>query len=499
MSNTFTEDQEFIFNGYTEGKNVFITGPGGCGKSHVIKSIVEHAKFHNKRINVCAMTGCAAVLLNCGAKTLHSWAGIGLAKGDDNVIITNISSNKYKKRNWMTTDVLIIDEVSMMSKRLFNLLDSIGKRIRRNSKPFGGIQLIFSGDFYQLPPVGDRDNPDNSKFCFESELWDDTFDYQILLDKVFRQTNMDYIDVLQQVREGVLYNSGLKLLNSRLMNNLDDLNNEDDNEEIKPVILHPTKKNVNEINKYQMDNLSGETYKYTYEVEPNENIKNMVKPTITQQEYEVKYMVNNSLFEQELVLKVGTQVMCIANINMDLNICNGTTGVITEFKKGFPYVKLDNGQNYLFIQHTWNSENYPISIKQIPLIHAWAITIHKSQGATLEKAQINLGSSVFTYGQSYVALSRVKSLEGLYITNFNPQRIKANPFVKEFYKRFYDDGDENGDENENGEEVTNIKDILEASRFNKNKDKNKSIKDDIGGFDIPDLYDIEYDTEGYVY
>jgi len=492
----YTEDQQFIFDGYLERNNIFITGPGGCGKSHIIKGIVNHAKINNKKIKVCAMTGCAAVLLNCGAKTLHSWAGIGLGKGDHNEIITNILMNGYKKRNWLSTDILIVDEVSMMSKHLFELLDSIGKRVRRCDKPFGGIQVIFSGDFYQLPPVGDRGNIETSKFCFESERWENTFEYQILLDKIFRQTNTAYIDVLHQVREGNLYKTGLNLLKTRVIKDDADVCNDGRGSvnEIRPVILHPTKKHVNEINNRKMKALDTETILYKYQVEETpENLEknkdkdgyfkplNKAKPSKKQLEQEVKYMINNSLFEAELELKIGSQVMCIANIDMDANICNGSTGVITEFRNGIPFVKLNSGTEYLFMPHVWNSENYAISIKQIPLVLAWAITIHKSQGASLDKAQMNLGSTVFTYGQSYVALSRVRSLEGLYLTSFNPQKIKANPKVKEFYKRFYEEDNEDNEDN-----------ICETS-----------INNELGTTtnmpDMSDFQDIEYDTEGYVF
>ena len=149
---TLTEDQVEIFEAFERGENIFMTGPGGCGKSYMIKHMMQYSK-DAKHTQVCAMTGCAAVLLECGASTLHSWAGIGLCKNtEDHIIITRISMNKYKRKKWKQANILIIDEVSMMSKRLFELLDQIGKKIRNISKPFGGIQVIFSGDFYQLPP-----------------------------------------------------------------------------------------------------------------------------------------------------------------------------------------------------------------------------------------------------------------------------------------------------------------------------------------------------------
>ena len=158
--NTFilSEDQQKVFDLYKKGKNVFMTGPGGTGKSALIRYIVEDAKKNGKKIDVCALTGCAAVLLECNAKTIHSWAGIGLAKESAGIIADKVVNHKRKKKNWMSVQILIVDEVSMLSLKLFETLDLIGKKIKMNKVPFGGIQVIFSGDFFQLPPVGNRDD-----------------------------------------------------------------------------------------------------------------------------------------------------------------------------------------------------------------------------------------------------------------------------------------------------------------------------------------------------
>ena len=171
----YSVEQINAFTAYTQGSNIFITGPGGTGKTALIKYIHKDAIRKGFNIQVCALTGCAAVLLECKAKTLHSWAGIGLGTSSLDQLITKIMKNRYAKDNWKNTDILVVDEVSMMSQKLFELLDAIGKTVRKNSRPFGGIQLIFSGDFYQLPPVGNKNEPDTMKFCFESEFWNETF------------------------------------------------------------------------------------------------------------------------------------------------------------------------------------------------------------------------------------------------------------------------------------------------------------------------------------
>jgi len=170
-----SREQQIAFDKYIGGHNIFITGPGGSGKSALIKMIYKHANSLFKDIHVTALTGCAAVLLNCKAKTLHSWANIGLGNRTIEQLIMKIRKNKFAKALWKGTDILVVDEVSMLSLKMFDMLNAIGKAIRGNFKPFGGIQLIFSGDFYQLPPVGEKEEPDTQRFCFESNDWNSVF------------------------------------------------------------------------------------------------------------------------------------------------------------------------------------------------------------------------------------------------------------------------------------------------------------------------------------
>ena len=431
---------------FEKGNNIFLTGPGGSGKTELIKRIVEIANKKHKRIQVCALTGCAAVLLGCrGSKTIHSWAGIGLASGAFGTVIDRVVKNKYKSEPWRSVDVLVIDEISMMSKKLFDILDSIGRRVRCNAfKPFGGIQIVFSGDFYQLPPVGDNDDEDTSAFCFESARWNEVFGKEniIELKKIFRQSDTNYTNVLNQIRVGKLYKSSYELVMKRVGLKYPETC-------IKPTILVPRRSDAERINSVELAKLSGKESVFKLAVDDfmpssgaasGASAKSKNKMSPEQIEMELKQLRGSIIADDTLVLKVGTQVMCIANIDMDspTPIVNGSQGVVVDIVNGNPKVQfLNGGEPRLLSYHKWTCENNPdIGIKQIPLIHAWSITIHKSQGVTLEMAEIDAGSNIFECGQTYVALSRVKSLDGLYLSAFNPQKIKTNEKVKTFYQSF---------------------------------------------------------------
>lgn len=426
----FSQEQQAVFDAYRTGKNVFMTGPGGTGKSHLIRAIYADAVSMGKAIQVCALTGCAAILLNCNAKTVHSWAKIGLGAGPNEAILQKIQ--KFKKtKPWISTNLLIVDEVSMMSMKIFELLDYLGQKIRKNQRPFGGIQVIFSGDFFQLPPVPDRDDADTGKFCFESSRWSSTFDVQIELKTNFRQSDGDFARILNQIRVGKLYKSGYEMLKSRV-------GQDASGNLVQPIKLFPRKYSVDTINHEQMSKIGDpeQVFKATI-------VKDGVDPHVSPEAIaeEEAYLRKNALFEDEVRLKKGAQVMCIANVDMDVaKICNGSVGIITEFVAtptgSYPLVRFNNGAERIMTRHCWPSENIEgLSIAQVPLILAWAVTIHKSQGATLELMEIDVGSDVFEYGQTYVGLSRARNLEGLYIKSFVPEKIKVNPKVQAFYEK----------------------------------------------------------------
>lgn len=432
--------QQLIIDKFSQHKNVFITGPGGTGKTELIKHIRQLAVDRGVWINVCALTGCAAMLLECNAKTVHSWAGIGIGHGTiaDNVL--KIKRSRFKTQNWRQTDILVIDEVSMMSVRLFDMLDAIGKATRKNQLPFGGIQLIFSGDFFQLPPVGDRDDRDSCRFCFESDQWPIAFakEDHVQLTHNFRQDNIEYVRILNEIRRGRVRRASINLIEQQLNRAIpiDCV--------ITPTKLFPTRRQVDEINVGEFNKLSGNIHEFVVR-EIYDGPMTVKEKSIRQQftpeqvTAELNYIKNSIICDTLLKLKIGSQVMCIANIrddNPEKNLCNGSQGVVVGIQQytGYPVVRYTNHFERIMIPYVWASETIPgLGISQIPLIHAWALTIHKSQGATMAYAEIDVGVNVFECGQTYVALSRITRIEGLFISAFDITRVRASPIVQNFY------------------------------------------------------------------
>jgi ATP-dependent DNA helicase PIF1 len=474
-----SKEQQLAFDKYIKGDNIFITGPGGSGKSALIRKIKENCK---KEIQVCALTGCAAVLLNCKAKTLHSWSGIGLGNGTIEQNIKKILGSRYKRETWKDTDVLIVDEVSMLSLKLFDMLNEIGKSVRKNPKPFGGIQLIFSGDFYQLPPVGNKDEPDTMRFCFESNNWVSIFspDCQIQLIKIFRQTDEIYSTILNQIREGRIKKKSNDLLEKYVGRE------PEENLIVEPTKLFPTKNKVEYINNSKMCALNSEeneyAVKHVFDVEmTNEEKRMRLQYSKEDIQTELDYLTGNLICDKNIKLKVGAQVMCIINIPLSTNdemICNGSQGIVIRFcsTSNLPIVKYNNGIEMVMGRHIWVSENIPgVGVSQVPLILAWALTIHKSQGATLDTAEIDVGSGIFECGQTYVALSRVKSLNGLYLTSFDARRIKINRKVKEYYEALTLFQEENQKQEENVESILVAIPIAIATLVSTTNEENQNL------------------------
>ena len=452
-NDTLSHEQQYALELFKSGENLFITGPGGTGKTKLIGYFVKHAKEMGYKIDVCAMTGCAAVLLNCNAKTLHSWSGIRLGKGPREKIIAGIMKNKNALSVWKKAKILIVDEVSMMSEKIFELCDEIGRKVRKINRPFGGIQIVFTGDFYQLPPVGTYGEPDTERFCFESNSWYHTFksENHIQLTTMFRQRDAKYIEILLEIRKGELSPENAEILKTRVKKQY----NPEENGGCVVTKLCPLRARAECINKIMYEKIEQEEHLYTPIVKtncttyaetgviihPNDMIKcDML--TEKEKEMHIQQLIINSPISDGLGLKIGTAVMCIVNLDMESGICNGSQGIVTGFTVAVsditgelsPVVRFTNGRTRVINRHVWQSDEYPsLCVKQFPLCLAWALTIHKIQGATMAIAEMDLGNAIFEYGQTYVALSRIQTMDGLYLSAFHPQRIKANPIVKEFY------------------------------------------------------------------
>lgn len=386
-----TPEQDEAIQDWRSGQNLFITGQGGTGKSQVIKYIWEH----DPTVHVTAMTGCAALLLGCGAKTLHSWAGLGIASE-----LPHVSALS----RWRKTKTLIVDEVSMMSADLFEKLDRIGRRLRKSNKLFGGIQLILSGDFFQLPPV-------EGLFCFKSPLW--SFK-TIVFTTNFRQSDPLYQEMLTQIRQGKLSKASVRALKGRVIAG-DGFTR-----------LVPTRSKADKINQTEYSKLEGPEYDFPLQRVCPEGLKGMYTSDLDS-------LVKHARLDH-LKLKVGTRVMC--TVNLTPTICNGSQGVVERFDGGMPVIKFSTG-TMTMTPHLWPVEDQrTIGVAQLPLMHAWAITIHKSQGATLDTAVIDIGKDMFEAGQAYVALSRVKAFSGLYVSELDFSRFLLDTDVVAFYAQF---------------------------------------------------------------
>lgn len=427
-----SQDQRHAFELYSLGKNIFISGPGGCGKSHLIREIWRDAKQKEKKIQVCALTGCAALLLECGARTLHSFAGIGLGQGTVEELIERVVKSPYRRKMWRETEILVVDEVSMLSKKLFEAIEAIARRTRRNPRPFGGLQLIFSGDFYQICPIGNPDEPDSSAFCFESGVWDRVFPLEstVLLTTVFRQREDRFLRLLEEARTGNLGTDSLSLLQDLSQREVVDY---------PTTRLFPIKRKVEEINRQEIDELMPPEHVYARKEHldlpiPDSWEEPVVPMDETQRLTELQFLKNNLICDERLRLRVGARVMCVANL--DNGLVNGSQGAVVGWSdERFPVVRFSNGTECVMTPHVWVSERDPsIGVSQVPLILAWAVTIHKAQGSTLDSAEIDIGASVFEHGQAYVALSRLKNLEGLRVRSFHPDSLKVNPKVRRFYE-----------------------------------------------------------------
>jgi ATP-dependent DNA helicase PIF1 len=439
-------EQQAALTAFQRGENLFVTGPGGTGKTKLIERMVEHATTANLSYQVCALTGCAATLLP-QARTIHSWSGIKLARGPKAQVVDGALRNRKAAASWRKTRILIVDEVSMMSAKMFDILEQLARAARKSPVPFGGMQVVFVGDFYQLPPVGGED-PEDDQFAFESTRWSVVFPApnHVELHTIFRQTDPLYKAILMQVRQGTLSAEHAAVLQARVRPYDQDANT------VQPTKLFPTRARTDFLNKSMYEKLEGKEYVFpcdlrsncTTYIETNKAIPPLLLSrsqslSSDEKDREFQQLVAANASGSELRLKQGAVVMCTVNLPSS-GLCNGSQGVVVGFSAskdtvpGSPIVRFTNGMTVTMNMQYRQSDEYPtLAVGHVPLMLAWALTIHKIQGTTLSQAEMDVGGLVFECGQTYVALSRVQSLDGLYLSAFDPKRITVNPKVRAFY------------------------------------------------------------------
>ena len=431
MNIQLNSDQQAALEAVQRGENIFLTGPAGSGKSTLVAAIVRWAIANRKVCDVTAMTGCAALLLGVKAKTLHSWAAIGLGRGTAEQLATDILKSTYAKKRWKRADILIIDEISMMSPELFEKLNSVGKRVRGGTKPWGGLQLILCGDFYQLPPVVREPVAAVGKYAFDAPAWKAANLTPVLLTRIERQTDHVFQTLLNEARVGQLSDTSIQILKSRQGLNWKE-------QQIRPTLLFSRNADVDSINAANLSALGKplRTYDAHTVLEPPEDDPAMEIPKGDLLERLVTRMDADSSYVSRLELCEGCQVMLVYNMDMEKGLVNGSRGVIVGFRAdGAPFVQFLRGDPVAIPYNDWTCNDCPaLKRRQLPLRVAYAVTIHKSQGATLDCALVDIGTSTFECGQAYVALSRVRDLESLYVWNFNPARVMADRRVVEFYQ-----------------------------------------------------------------
>lgn len=401
-----TNKQQVAYDFLMKKRSVFISGAGGCGKTYLIKHFVENNK-NKLNIGITSTTGTSALLI--GGTTIFSYLGILLGEGTVDQLVTMIRKRRHKLKTWKELDVLIIDEISMMKPELFDKLEGVARILRRNNKPFGGIQILASGDFCQLPCV----KSDN--YCFEAEQWNNVIQEIVNLDENKRQNNMEFQNMLNEIRFGKVTDKTKEMLNSRKGAVI---NNEYGIEPTKLYSRNIDVSNTNEIELSKLENI------YTYDMK--------IKLHKHFEKFDHNKYTNMDL---KLKLAIDCQVILLTNLDIERGLVNGSRGVVIEFKEGYPVVQFMNGVVEIIKPgvSVINEEEIPIAeLTQIPLKLGYAISIHKSQGMTIDCAILDLGN-VFASGQTYVALSRIKTLEGLSLVKINYDKIYTDQRVIQFY------------------------------------------------------------------
>ncbi len=402
-----TTVQNTVLNILKTGNNVFITGSAGTGKTYLLNKFTFYLKSRKIMPTIVAPTGIAASHLR--GQTIHSYFSLGIRSVIDDDYINSLLEKKHLQTRFSQLKILIIDEISMVSPEIFTSIDKILQAFKSNTLPFGGVQTILSGDFFQLPPISRV--PSDKRFAWQSPSWKALNLKTCYLEEKFRQDDNVLINILDEIRSGSVSSNSYNILNTRFHKDLDI--------DFTPTKLYTHNIDVDRINIQELNKINNPSFTFKYKSEGTaKNIEKIFK---------------SSLVLEKINLKKDAVVMFIKN-NHDLGYVNGTTGTIVDFDKEtkLPIVKTSDGSLIKISLEEWTMENESANVVakvlQVPLKLAWAITIHKSQGMTLDSAEIDL-SKTFEVGQGYVALSRIKNINGLRLMGLNAKALLVDPLI----------------------------------------------------------------------
>lgn len=397
------------------GANVFLTGEPGAGKTYVINQYIAWAEAAGLNVAVTASTGIAAT--HIGGMTIHSWSGVGIKDSLSPYDLENITTKEKNVKRMKTAQVLVIDEISMLDGKVLDMVDKVLRVIRQKNEAFGGMQVIVVGDFFQLPPVTRQG--DVMRYAFESYAWQGLKPLTCYITEQYRQDDEMLLSLLSSIRRNEIEEDHYTLLQEQT---------EIAFEHIEPTRLYTHNADVDAVNDAKLKELPGTAYTYRMDGVGRRPL--------------VETLTKNCLSPQVLTLKEDAMVMCTKN-NFEAGYVNGTLARVVRFQEGLPVVELMDGTQITIKPVTWEvieDKKVLASIEQLPLRLAWAITVHKSQGMSLDAAEVDL-SKAFVYGQGYVALSRVRTLEGLKVNGMHPNALQVDPKIVQADKRFHADSE----------------------------------------------------------